>query len=75
MKVSTRSWSGVLPISIALEGNTFSCKHNCSFCPNECVENGAEKTIARSYLSSEGTFLRGNLQNFSAFHQIIRRLL
>jgi ELP3 family radical SAM enzyme/protein acetyltransferase len=75
MRKLTRSWSGVLPISLALEGNTFSCKHNCSFCPSECVENGAEKTIARSYLSNEGTFLRGNLQNFSAFQQTIRRLI
>ena len=64
-----------MPISVALEGNTFSCKHNCSFCPNECVENGAEKTIARSYLSNEGTFIRGNMSDFKSFEQIIRRLL
>lgn len=75
MKKSTRSWSGVLPISVALEGNSFSCKHDCSFCTSETVENGAEKTIARSYLSSEGSFLRGNMSDFKSFEQIIRRLL
>lgn len=75
MKKSTRSWSGVLPISVALEGNSFSCKHSCSFCPEQTVENGADKTIARSYLSSEGTFLRGNMSKFKSFDQIIRRLL
>jgi ELP3 family radical SAM enzyme/protein acetyltransferase len=75
MKVNTRSWSGILPVAVALEGNRFSCKYDCSFCPNECVENGAEKTIARSYLSSEGTFLRGNMAGFDAYSQIIRRLL
>lgn len=75
MKVNTRSWSGVLPVAIALEGHAFSCKFDCAFCPNECVENGAQKTIARSYLSSEGTFIRGEMVNFDAYSQIIRRLL
>jgi ELP3 family radical SAM enzyme/protein acetyltransferase len=75
MKKSTRSWSGVLPLSLALEGNSFSCKHDCSFCPAQTVQNGAEKTIARSYLSSEGTFIRGNMSDFKSFHQVIRRLL
>jgi ELP3 family radical SAM enzyme/protein acetyltransferase len=81
-----RSSSGVLPISIALsayssndeladlENNTFSCAFNCSFCPNECVANGAPKDIARSYLSNEGTFTRGALSNFDTVKQVWRRL-
>ncbi len=91
-----RSSSGVLPISIALDGRApvsphdndgqapagsssdmeegFSCAYNCSFCPNECVANGAEKDIARSYLSSEGTFIRGAIQNFNTVEQVWRRL-
>lgn len=72
---SVRSWSGILPISIALEGNTFSCKYDCSFCSNECVANGAERDISRSYLSSEGTFIRGICDDFQPIRQIIRRLL
>lgn len=92
-----RSSSGVLPISIALDGRSpignksdtdeeatnienndmeegFSCSYNCAFCPNECVANGAEKDIARSYLSSEGTFIRGAIQNFNTIEQVWRRL-
>jgi ELP3 family radical SAM enzyme/protein acetyltransferase len=71
---SVRSNSGVLPISIALNGNSsdddiegFSCAYDCSFCPNECG-------IARSYLSSEGTFIRGSLHNFDTIQQVWRRL-
>ncbi len=77
-----RSSSGVLPISIALDGRRtsddmeegFSCAYDCAFCPNECVANGAEKDIARSYLSSEGTFIRGAIQNFNTTEQVWRRL-
>lgn len=81
---AVRSSSGVLPISIALDGRRgsgeddveegFSCAYNCSFCPNECVANGADKDIARSYLSSEGTFIRGAIQNFNTVEQVWRRL-
>jgi ELP3 family radical SAM enzyme/protein acetyltransferase len=69
-----RSSSGVLPISIALSGAEGSCDSNCSMCPNECKENGAEQDIARSYLSSEGTFIRGKIQNFNICEQVWRRL-
>jgi len=69
-----RSSSGVLPISIALDGDKGSCSYNCSMCPNECVENGAEKNMARSYLSSEGTFIRGQTEKFNIIEQIWRRL-
>lgn len=74
MKIATRSWSGVLPISVALEGHQFSCKFDCAFCPNERVSNGATKDIARSYLSTEGTFKRGEVCDFDAAKQVIRRL-
>lgn len=74
MKINTRSWSGVLPISIALDGRFFSCEYDCSFCPNECREQGADQTISRSYLSSEGTFKRGRVSEFDPARQVIRRL-
>lgn len=74
MRISTRSCSGVLPISVALDGNIFSCKFDCSFCPNETKKNGADKDIARSYLSTEGTFKRGAVCDFDAARQVIRRL-
>jgi elongator complex protein 3 len=69
-----RSSSGVLPISVALDGNVFSCSYNCSYCPNECKDKGAEGNMARSYLSSEGTFIRGAVQDFNLVSQIWRRL-
>lgn len=75
MRMTVRSSSGVLIIAIALDGNTFSCKYDCAFCPNECLKNGAKKNISRSYLSTEGTFLRGEISNFDPYLQIIRRLL
>ena len=69
-----RGSSGVLPISIALDGRVGSCDDDCSMCPNECKANGAEQDIARSYLSSEGTFIRGKIQDFSVVEQTWRRL-
>ena len=69
-----RSSSGVLPISIALDGRVGSCDDDCAMCPNECKANGAEQDIARSYLSSEGTFIRGKIQDFSVVEQTWRRL-
>ena len=69
-----RSSSGILPISIALSGEYGSCEYDCSMCPNECKSNGAEEDIARSYLSSEGTFIRGKIQKFNIVEQIWRRL-
>jgi ELP3 family radical SAM enzyme/protein acetyltransferase len=69
-----RSSSGVLPISIALDGRNFSCAYNCAYCPNESRENGAAQDMARSYLSSEGTFVRGAIQDFNIVEQIWRRL-
>jgi ELP3 family radical SAM enzyme/protein acetyltransferase len=69
-----RSSSGVLPISVALDGRQFSCSYNCSYCPNECVSAGAPQDMARSYLSSEGTFIRGLIGDFNIATQVIRRL-
>jgi ELP3 family radical SAM enzyme/protein acetyltransferase len=69
-----RSSSGVLPISVALDGRVSSCLYGCSYCPNECVSNGAPQDMARSYLSSEGTFIRGLISDFNIVQQVIRRL-
>jgi ELP3 family radical SAM enzyme/protein acetyltransferase len=69
-----RSSSGVLPVSVALDGRVFSCAYNCSYCSDECVKNGAPQDMARSYLSSEGTFIRGLISDFNIVSQVIRRL-
>jgi histone acetyltransferase (RNA polymerase elongator complex component) len=75
MDRSVRSTSGILPISVSLEGNNFSCRYNCHYCPNESKANGAKYDIARSYLSSEGTFKNGIIEDFCPIRQTLRRLI
>lgn len=75
MARQVRSSSGILPISLSLDGREFSCRYNCHYCPNERKEFGAEHDIARSYLSSEGTFKNGLISSFCPIRQTIRRLL
>lgn len=75
MERSVRSASGILPISVSLEGKNFSCRYNCHYCPNESKANGAKYDIARSYLSSEGTFKNGIIEDFCPIRQTLRRLI
>jgi ELP3 family radical SAM enzyme/protein acetyltransferase len=75
MDRSVRSASGILPISVSLEGKSFSCRYNCHYCPNESKANGAKYDIARSYLSSEGTFKNGIIEDFCPIKQTLRRLI
>ena len=75
MKKKCRSWSGVLPISVALDGMHFSCQYDCAYCPNESVHLGAPRTISRSYLSSEGTFIRGQSSDFGLFFKFVLMIL
>eukprot|EP00121_Abeoforma_whisleri_P016865 Awhi_evm1s15459 len=72
---NVRSRSGVLPISLATDGNNFSCAYDCYFCPDESKKNGAPRDMSRSYLSSEGTFIRGAIEDFEPANQIWRRLM
>ena len=44
--------------------------YNCYFCPDERKANGAPRDIARSYLSSEGTFIRGAIEDFKPAGQV-----
>lgn len=75
MKKSVRSQSGVCVISVATDGfNNITCEFDCSFCPSECVKNGAKLDISRSYLSTEGTFKRGLVDNFNTKKQVWRRI-
>jgi ELP3 family radical SAM enzyme/protein acetyltransferase len=69
-----RTSSGVEPCATALPGNGISCKFNCHYCPNEQKSSGGQYDISRSYLSSEGTFKRGIIENFDGFRQTLRRL-
>ena len=71
VKKQMRSNSGVLVVTIVLTPDKFSCKYNCSYCPQETDTNG-KLTQPRSYLSNEPAMrralefdfdLRGQFQN------------
>ena len=71
VKKQMRSNSGVLVVTIVLAPDKFSCKYNCSYCPQETDTNG-NLTQPRSYLSNEPAMrralefdfdLRGQFQN------------
>ena len=74
-KKSSRSNSGILEVTTALEGLKNSCKYDCHMCPNEREEYGAKNDLARSYLSTEGVFRTGLIEDFDVFRLVIRRLI
>jgi len=72
---STRSNSGELEMSTMLPPDNFSCKYDCSMCPDERKVNGASVDMSRSYLSSEGTPKLGLIEDFSGIFQVWRRCI
>jgi ELP3 family radical SAM enzyme/protein acetyltransferase len=56
-------------------GQSFSCKHNCYYCPNEPAHKGNNyQAQPRSYLYHEPAVRRANRNNFLAFEQMIDRM-
>jgi ELP3 family radical SAM enzyme/protein acetyltransferase len=70
-KRPSRNLSGVTVITVLTspypDGQRFSCKHNCYYCPNEPDQ-------PRSYLSKEPAVARANRNKFDAYDQIQERL-
>lgn len=68
---SNRENSGVIVVSLLMSphpnGQPFSCKFDCTYCPNEPSQ-------PRSYLQNEPGVLRANRNGFSASAQIHDRL-
>ena len=66
-----RGLSGVSVITVFLSpypnGQQFSCKWNCSYCPNEPGQ-------PRSYLFAEPGVLRANQNNFDCVRQMMARI-
>jgi ELP3 family radical SAM enzyme/protein acetyltransferase len=62
-----RSQSGVLPVTVVMKPDKYSCRHDCKYCPDE-------PGIARSYLSKEPAVARGKEVNFDIFLQTMSRL-
>lgn len=63
---AVRSDSGIVNISVSLPPDSFSCKYNCHFCPNE-------PGMPRSYLSNEDVFKRAAEVDFNTVQQVYRR--
>ena len=63
IKKSTRSESGVLVVTVTLSPHKFSCKFDCSYCPQETDLEG-NHTQPRSYMSSEPAMRRALRHNF-----------
>lgn len=64
---SIRSESGILNITVSMPPDTFSCKYNCYFCPNE-------PGMPRSYLSNEDVLMRAGRVGFNTVQQVFSRL-
>ena len=77
-KCKTRNISGVCVITLLLDpfpdGQPFSCKHNCYYCPDESKKNGAEHDMPRSYLLWEPAVQRGFRNGWDAVRQMLDRL-
>ena len=77
-KRPSRNISGVNAFAILLppypDGQPFSCKHDCHYCPNETQANGAENDMPRSYISDEPAVARGLRNGWDASNQLSDRL-
>lgn len=78
-KKANRNSSGVTIVTMITapfpDGQTFSCKHNCYYCPNEPAhENNNWQAQPRSYLYNEPAVLRANQHKFSSMRQMLNRL-
>ena len=73
VKKQVRSNSGVLVVTIVLAPNKFSCKYDCSYCPQETDLDG-NPTQPRSYLSNEPAMLRALESNFDIKGQFNSRI-
>ena len=79
MKAPSRDISGINQITILTspnpDGQTFSCKHDCFYCPNEPAHEGNDWTPQpRSYLYSEPAVQRANRNKFDPVYQTYDRL-
>ena len=78
-KKPMRNISGITSITLLTapfpDGQKFSCKHNCYYCPNEPAHEGNNwQAQPRSYLYYEPAVLRANQQKFKASGQMLSRL-
>ena len=78
-KKPVRNMSGITSITLLTSphpnGQTFSCEHNCYYCPNEPAhkDNNFQEQ-PRSYLYNEPAVKRANENHFLAIDQMLSRL-
>ena len=78
-KKPSRNISGIASITLVMSptpnGQTFSCKHNCYYCPNEPAHKDNDwQEQPRSYLYNEPAVRRANENGFKAYEQMISRM-
>ena len=78
-KKPMRNISGITSITVITapfpDGQKFSCKHNCYYCPNEPAHEGnGWQAQPRSYLFHEPAVLRANQHKFYAIGQMLNRM-
>lgn len=78
-KKPSRNISGITSITLVMSphpnGQSFSCKHNCYYCPNEPAHEGNNwQDQPRSYLYNEPAVHRANENGFKAYEQMISRM-
>jgi len=73
VKKQMRSNSGVLVVTIVLAPDKFSCKYNCSYCPQE-TDTAGNLTQPRSYLSNEPAMRRALEFDFDVRGQFKNRI-
>jgi len=75
----SRSISGITSITLVMSpypnGQSFSCKHDCYYCPNEPAHKDNHfQAQPRSYLYNEPAVRRANQNKFLAYEQMIDRM-
>lgn len=78
-KKPMRNISGITSVTVILhpfpDGQSFSCKHDCFYCPNEPAHEGNNwQAQPRSYLFWEPAVQRANRWSFNAIQQMFDRL-
>ena len=77
-KSPARNVSGVNSFALLLSphpnGQAFSCKHNCYYCPDESRKNGADDDMPRSYLKNEPAVARGFQNGWDPYNQMMNRM-
>ena len=78
-KKPSRNISGITSVTLLTSphpnGQSFSCSHNCYYCPNEPAHEGNNfQDQPRSYLYNEPAVRRANENKFLAIDQMLSRL-